>query len=243
MGFLALGGRPRPAPAWPALSRAPNCPGCGLLSSTTNLIRPTCRHKAVPLVCRRWRQLVNSHPLLSSVALALSGLPRLRSFCEWVLLRASQHVTHLDLTLGRLLGDEAGEPTGLLAAAVAACGAGGSLAELRLKFSSESYDQTFECTTWIAALRSLRRLTIAVEGDLNVMVSLQPLTALQLLTLDGYILHLPPEARLPPSLTQLRLAGQNISGSLPGQVCTPACVHACMRGAVESGCPCLLAHS
>ena len=185
-------------------------------------------------MCRRWRQLVNSPPLLSSVALRLkfSGLPRLRSFCQWVLLRASQHVTLLDLALEQLLGDnrgqllgaDAGESMGPLAAAVTACGAARSL---RLKFSSPALNLTFDCTSWIAALHSLRRLAIEVEGDLNLMVSLQPLTALQELTFVCHAVQLPPEARLPPSLTKLGFLAAYQVGSMPDQVRPPClqCVH------------------
>jgi hypothetical protein len=206
-------------------------------------ICPKCRHKAVPVVCRRWRQLANFQPLLQSVKLGITGpqhLPRLRSFCEWMLLRASQHVSHLDLKLGSPVAAEAEESTALLAAAVAACRAAGCLTELRLELSPASH--TFECTSWIAALHSLRQKTIVTSGFLFVRVSLQPLTALQELTLNADELQLLPAARLPVSLTQLRLLAEIGFESLAGQVRLP-CLSAlmyCSLGRVE---PILCSHS
>lgn len=168
---------------------------------------------AAPLVCRRWRQLVNSAPLLQLVEAEFSDvqLLQLRSFCEWVLLRAAHHVQRLGISL-RLSGEESAS---LLAAAVAACGAAGSLVELRLKIFPPDGER-FTCSSWMAALRSLRRLTVQVAGILHVAASLQPLAALEDLKLKGVEVELPQAARLPVSLT--RLFESCFEDSLPGQV-------------------------
>ena len=170
-------------------------------------------------MCRHWRQLVQSEALLQTVELSFGGrslLPRLRSFREWVLACASQHLQRLNLNIVMKSNEAAEESAALLAAALAACGASGSLRELQLEMN-KSHPPLFYAS-WLAALRSLRRLSIVIAGDLSVTASLVPLAALEVLGLDGSILTLPPSARLPASLTQLRLAGVMRSGSLPSQV-------------------------
>jgi hypothetical protein len=140
---------------------------------------------------------VDSQPLLQAVQLGVSRLqqlPRLRSFGQWMLRRASQHASLLDLKLGTQVAAEAEESraTALLAAA---CGAACCLTDLRLELTPESH--AFNCTSWIAALHSLWRLTIATTGYLFVRVSLQPLTALQEMTLDGVGCSCPPKPACP----------------------------------------------
>ena len=156
-------------------------------------------------MCRRWRQLVNSAPLLQAVHVQFSkegDLPRLRSFCEWALTRALQHLQQLHLALTLDANEGAEEGASLMAAAVTACGAAGSLTELQLHISTAH--ETFTCSSWMAALRSLRRLTIECDGAVNVAASLQPLAALEELRLIGRV-NLPVAARLPASLTLLHL--------------------------------------
>jgi hypothetical protein len=178
-------------------------------------------------VCLRWRQLVNSPPLLQSVSLGFSAEQeplRLRSFCEWMLLRASQHVQRLQISLAPHEGAKDSESAALLSAAVAACGAAGSLTELRLVMKAGN--TPFICSSWLAALGSLRRLTIEVDGMLNVAASLQPLAALQELRLDALVR--PFAARLPASLTLLHLNWFE-GPALPAQVPLPytECMHCC----------------
>ena len=187
-------------------------------------------------MCRRWRQLVQSEPLLQTVTLSFDSfdspqhLPRLRSFCEWMLLRASQHVQQLSLSLGPARQEDAEESASLLAAAVAACGASGALAGLQLSITPAV--PSFSCSSWVAALRSLRRLAINTEAAMTVPGSLLPLSALQELRLLGNNLQLPPAARLPASLTLLGL-GFLSGDSLPIQVsCPPPGVHAAGCGGV-----------
>ena len=162
---------------------------------------------------------MQSQALLQNVALRFSGslqLPRLRSFCEWMLKRASQHVQHLNLTAATDHKKAAEESGVLLAAALAACGASGSLRELQLELNMKQ--QPFFCTSWLAALHSLRHLTISITGEVAVTASLAPLSALEELTLEGSSLQLSPTARLPASLTRLRLVGAMDSETLPSQV-------------------------
>ena len=82
-----------------------------------------CRHTAAPLVCRRWRQLVQFEPLLQEVQMVFDTdrqLPRLRSVCEWVLTHASQHMQQLDLAVFTDEKEAAEESAKLLAASLAA---------------------------------------------------------------------------------------------------------------------------
>jgi hypothetical protein len=165
---------------------------------------------------------VNSALLLHTVELYLNSphhLPRLRSFCEWMQLRASQHVQQLKLQVGRTFDEGAEESAALLAAAVASCGA--ALTELRLNRVLQL--SPFTCSSWVAALRSLRLLTIRTNDRLAVTASLQPLSALEELRLSSGGLHLPPAARLPASLTQLHLDALD-GENLPGQV-MPPCIY------------------
>ena len=213
-----------------------NCYPISLLTHTCRLA-PICRHTAAPRVCRRWRQLVQSEPLLQVVSLSFDSfdspqhLPRLRSFCEWMQLQASQHVQKLSLSLGPSREEDAEESAPLLAAAVAACGASGALAGLQLSITPAA--PSFSCSSWVAALRSLRRLAISTDAAMTMPGSLLSLSALQELRLLGNDLQLPPAARLPDSLTLLSL-GFLSGDSLPSQACCPPARCCWLRGSCGS---------
>ncbi len=90
----------------------------------------------MPLVCRAWRQQVNSSPqLLRNMQLHLDShvqpaSARLQSFLEWMLRYAVSHVRSLDLEITEY-GDGAC-PTAVvegLSALLGACGAAGLLEE------------------------------------------------------------------------------------------------------------------
>ena len=194
---------------------------------------------AVPLVCRRWRQLVHAQPLLQQAVFARSGQPellRLRSFCEWLLLRASQHVPRLTILLDYPVAGEADETTSLAVAAATACRAG--LTELHLQLRAP---RPFACSSWLATLRGLRRLTIEAYHGVVVTASLQPLAALERAKLEGVPnISLLPTARLPESLTQLYFGELETGECLPTQVPplhVRACMHACQRSELAASPP------
>ena len=186
----------------------------------------------MPLVCRRWRQLVHAQPLLQQAVFARSGQPellRLRSFCEWLLLRASQHVPRLTILLDYPVAGEADETTSLAVAAATACRAG--LTELHLQLRAP---RPFACSSWLATLRGLRRLTIEAYHGVVVTASLQPLAALERAKLEGVPnISLLSTARLPGSLTQLYFEELGTGESLPTQV-PPPHVHACRHASAAS---------
>jgi hypothetical protein len=182
-------------------------------------------------VCTRLRQLADSPDLNSSVTIAFSGggcLPRLRSFCAWLVRRAGS-VQRLKLDLSWNFHDEhaeagvAGicdvEAAGLVYAALGACGNAGALQALVL--SVEAGRIPFSCSSW---LTSLRRLALQCNADAQVEIahSLQPLSELEDLWLcsggdSAHPLRLGAGIGLPPSLTRLFLTRES-SPRLPPQV-------------------------
>lgn len=183
------------------------------LGSATALL-PACRHRALPLVCRRWAHLANAPELLRAVKVAWKThrlrdghiLQWLRSLCAWLVSRAAAHVQHLDLALCDLSWTEwseeqQAEAEQALESALAACG---SLAELRLMTNL-----VHSAGAWVAPLHSLRRLhlTLMSEARDTPVWALHHLTALDQLELLGGRIRLQPGAGLPSSLTSLRLGG------------------------------------
>jgi len=189
-------------------------------------------HQAVPLVCRRLRQLVHSPALLRDISLTLGGsstepevapavrAQRLHSACEWLQCRAVGHVEQLELTLELAGLPEQHTCSAQVAAAIAACGAAGSLQHLWI-----DTDQLPGSTGGLLAARSLRSLSIATVDAFKVDSPLQALTALEQLWLDSvHEMGMQPGASLPPSLTRLHLGGER-SASLPHQVRWRAAAH------------------
>ena len=201
---------------------------------------PCCRHRAVPLTCRRLSQLVNAPQLLRTVefdstvapvATVRRYLPRAQSFACWAVRHAPGAVRRLLLKAAahRSLEsphDEGGVVWSEMMGVLAACGTAGSLQEVQLfvQFSAESL------SSWLpVALRSVRLLDLDVEeGSLVVDVPLAAMTALEHLRLDvsagfgGGGLCFSPAASLPPSLTRLHLGGtlwiESPPERLPAQV-------------------------
>ena len=174
-----------------------------------------CRHRALPLVCRRFEDLVHSPPLLASVELDVGQdsddrvLPRWRSFFQWLTLRAAGHVQHLELDAepaGNAPAEDSDEILCMIAAGVTACCTGGGLADLQLYYTGIHV----RLGGSVAALRGLTRLSVAVqeEAQLDLAASLHTLRRLQHLELCGSPMQpWHPEVRLPASLTKLQLAG------------------------------------
>jgi len=145
---------------------------------------------------------------------------RLRSACEWLLRRATGRVERLELRLDFAELPEQQECSTHVAAAIAVCGAAGSLQQLRLKV-----DQVSAVASWLLAARSLQSLSVDAGVAFQVDSPLHALTALEELWLDsGENLCIRPGARLPPSLTRLHL-GREESVSLPHQVRWHAACH------------------
>jgi len=115
----------------------------------------------VPLVCRAWRQQVNSSPqLLRSMQLELGSQrqpahARLQSFLEWMLRYSISHVRSLDLEIFEY--NDGACPTAVvegLSALLGACGAAGSLEELHVRHNVPA---TARC--WLSGMRRLRKLS------------------------------------------------------------------------------------
>ncbi|KAL4458865.1 hypothetical protein ABPG75_013730 [Micractinium tetrahymenae] len=180
------------------------------------------RHRAVPLVSRRWHADVHSPQLLRRLSVTVTGEPefmrRLRLAGEWLALRAARHVRALRLRTDwpEDLIREGREPetAAIIAAALAACGAVGGLTEVELQLDG----LPLELSTWLAPLaRSLRRLVVDSESTLEVACSLSFLTALRELELGPLSVELAAEARLPPGLTKLRLGTLQGVADMPAQ--------------------------
>ncbi|EFN53920.1 hypothetical protein CHLNCDRAFT_136129 [Chlorella variabilis] len=196
------------------------------------------RHRALPLVCRRWAHLANAPELLRAVKVAWKThrlrdghiLQWLRSLCAWLVSRAAAHVQHLDLALCDLSWTEwseeqQAEAEQALESALAACG---SLAELRLMTNL-----VHSAGAWVAPLHSLRRLhlTLMSEARDTPVWALHHLTALDQLELLGGRIRLQPGAGLPSSLTSLRLGGTR-----PGVLTQQVHALASLRSLTLSGC-------
>ncbi|PSC73125.1 magnesium chelatase ATPase subunit I [Micractinium conductrix] len=167
---------------------------------------------AVPLVCRRLLQLVDSPALNAAVSAGFDGqrcLPRLRSFCAWFARhRGSVQQLKLFVDVDMRSGSEV---MGQLCGALAASGAAGCpLAGLSLELALP-----LPCTSWLPELRSLRTLAIASCYGTDVAFE-RCLSALHLqelwLDVSPGCLQYDPAAAWPSSLTRLRLRGAD---SLP----------------------------
>ena len=111
---------------------------------------------------------------------------------------------------------EEAEATALVAGTLAALGASGTLRELQLLMG---YNMPLPLGSWLAALSSLRRLSITGrETKFTVTGDLRGLTALQSLELDNSHVSFANGARLPPALTSLYLSAVNGDDPLPQQV-------------------------
>jgi hypothetical protein len=93
----------------------------------------------VPAVCRHWRQLADSPPLLRSLAIRMDNqytfLPRLRSPSEWVMRRAAGHVRQLRLQIRPSFAtadDHIDTLSALIRGMLNACGRAGGLSALDL---------------------------------------------------------------------------------------------------------------
>ncbi|PSC73130.1 disease resistance RGA2-like [Micractinium conductrix] len=170
------------------------------------------RRGAVPLVCRRLLQLVDSPALNAAVSAGFDGqrcLPRLRSFCAWFAChRGSVQQLKLFVDVDMRSGSEV---MGQLCGALAASGAAGCpLAGLSLELALP-----LPCTSWLPELRSLRTLAIASCYSTDVAFE-RCLSALHLqelwLDVSPGCLQYDPAAAWPSSLTRLRLRGAD---SLP----------------------------
>lgn len=176
--------------------------------------RPPCRHRRVPLVCRRFAALCQHPQLLPEEAEMGAGyndeLGRLRSLAEWLVRRAAGTVRVLRLHLSSNFRNAAGPgPAGLggLPAttvsdqaeiiaetlnAIAACATRGALQELDLTLDGLPPFRLSSAT--VAALSGLRCLKIEAvggvvnngkDGQLAVVGPLHTMTALRELHLTG----------------------------------------------------------
>lgn len=133
----------------------------------------------------------------------LESLIELRSLAAW-LRRHGRHVRQLKCCFPS-------EGEGIdVATAVTSClvavGATGQLRELAVFGNIRS-------TEWLPAMRSLERLKLSdTEGEpLHLSPTISMLTALGSLELDGLPIRLDAAARLPPSITRLRLCDDGTS--------------------------------
>jgi len=175
-------------------------------------------------VCRRFNELAYTPALLRDIRLTVTKpygeiapevrAQRLRSACEWLVRRAAGHVQQLQLKVyfEDLPEPEPQECSTHVVAAIAACGAAGSLRQLSLEVV-----ELPPGATWLLAARNLLSLSLRPGSACDVDSPLHTLTALEQLWLPcGQELCLQPGARLPPSLTRLYL--DECSDSLPQQV-------------------------
>lgn len=166
-----------------------------------------CRQRAA-LVCKRFAAAACTPELLRDVdASKIESLTALRSLAAW-LLRHGPHVRHFSC---RFPGEDEGIE---LATAVTSClvaaGAPRQLHELAVVGNIRS-------TEWLPAMQSLERLRLLdTEAEpLQVSPTVSMLTALCSLELEGRPILLDAAARLPPSITRLRLCDSG--GSMPLQ--------------------------
>ncbi|KAL4443427.1 hypothetical protein ABPG75_011164 [Micractinium tetrahymenae] len=181
------------------------------------------RHKALPLVCRRWEQLLLAPQLLRRIELDLSGngrtLHRLRGLTAWLLRRAASKVQSLHLYIcapspaaAAEHQSEPGEPAGVLPYELVCT-------ELLLKLTA-------------AVIKSLHFSVEAGrdyshnewgEPELIVEGPLAALTALKELSLcrcgaGRSTLFIDPAASLPSQLTKLSLGALQDLATLPRQL-------------------------
>ncbi|PRW20977.1 2-isopropylmalate synthase homocitrate synthase family [Chlorella sorokiniana] len=165
------------------------------------------------LVSRRMAALCHSPELLWDVDTGkMTSLAALRSLALW-LARHAPHVRQLDLCPDSLLEEDEGSAAeAALTACLAAAGAGGQLTHLGL----EGWIPNLE---WLAAMRSLRSLWLDSAGELRVSAPVGALSSLETLSLQGYYLDFEAGARLPASVTWLRLIVTDPAGKeMPRQV-------------------------
>lgn len=115
--------------------------------------------RALPLVCRTWHQPSLSPQLLRALRITLpqGSLPRLRSLCEWLVLRAAGHVRRLEIDLfcTDIPLEQQEECHELVSAMLAGCGAAGSLEYL---FLAQAFTSGLHLpSAAVVALRTLRR--------------------------------------------------------------------------------------
>lgn len=191
-----------------------------------------CRHRALPLVCRRLDCLLGSPRLLRHVSLTtkLSSLDSARSLLGWLVARCSGHMQQLQLSL-HLKGlsddfqpnDDCSEVASNLAAALAVCGAAGGLAELDVGLRGSLW-AALHIGSWSATLHGLTRLRFAVDCELRTTGRLSGLKRLQVLELEGKPTNVATFAALPASVTRFKLGstdndnGDSSIDMLPMQV-------------------------
>lgn len=215
-----------------------------------------CRHKAqLPLVSRRWRDLLHSSELLSSVSINLClsnarASAALQSLFAWLAGWAAGRVRHLELALecpglgygalGALMQGEAGmemdEAEEALWASLRACGAGGQLRQLSLALDSMLYASPQALGPNL--LSSLQRLCLDAslpgqdppgydDGPANLTLVACGLEAATALTeLKLSGGPLGIAGGLPPSLTKLGVSGYTAEGNLGEAQCLPCQVRA-----------------
>jgi len=195
----------------------------------------TNRHRTVPLVCRAWRQQVNSSPqLLQAMRLEFDSQvqpasARLQSLLEWMLRYSITHVRSLNMeVLQHGDGMHAIAAVDGLSALLGACGAAGALEDLTVR-----HDLPTLAHSWLPSMRRLRRLTLIAEitedeqwEDEAMQLCFDPpswaLGSLEDLDLLAPQVEIAPRAHLPPSLTRLRVSGLT-GNALPPQVCRQLC--------------------
>ncbi|KAL4436960.1 hypothetical protein ABPG75_004099 [Micractinium tetrahymenae] len=210
-----------------------------LLAHCLTLLDPAERHRSAALVCRRWAQLTQSPACLrtgcSEVAFAGGlntgcGLERLLSFSAWVARRAAPHVADLGLSFSGLdepVDIEQLQTAAALAATLAACGAAGSLRELRL-------EAALPIDPWLSTLHSLESLRISVpegEGVIGMDAPLHLLSRLASLSLQFVLVA--PSARLPPTLASLELDECGGEGLVTKMVTLPALCQLIVRSSLD----------
>lgn len=184
-------------------------------------LAPAC----VPLVCRRWHQLLHTPALLASVSVCLQHPSReqwltgMRALCDWLVRHAAGRMRQLRLCLQPPAASdlqEHQELAALLAGTLAACGAAGGLQDLHLELP------IIPCHlgAWVpASFQGLRRLHIVSDTVVVACSPLHSLTDLEVLHLDGPETHVEEHARLPPFITRLVLGSDDdLRDALPKQV-------------------------
>ena len=130
-----------------------------------------CRHAALPLVSRRWRQLVTSPQLLRSISVEVprpGALKRTLALGGWLARVAAPHVEQLDVLLdpgadARILhADDLTDPTPVLTALVAGAAACSGLQRLRLNLP-RSWLHDCSCACLLALPAGLQQLSISTS--------------------------------------------------------------------------------
>lgn len=200
----------------PGIDELPRDMACSILSQLPFAER----HRTAPLVCRRWRTLLDASPeLRREVALFLPSrhvLPGLRSLAAWLRRGAAADVQRMRLHLhAPLLSPDAGShaaPEGsagsadqeqragealatALADVLAACsGAGAALRQLDLHLEAAPLALGSQLAAALQAVPRLQRLSIILHrfGGLRMVVPLAGLLSLQELSLGASCDAMPP---------------------------------------------------